>query len=179
MTEKFLDIQPEVINDLIDKLDSEEEEQNFIEGILEEMEDEQPSLYGQFERNLSSADCSLYPEWIPLSSAFTYKMLPERIKREQLTQDHIDTFRRSLLEKRTSFDAENNSARVNVSWALDKLHADSPLYVAWLTDNADRVYKEVGLKASSTFISGGVITAMPFYMREEAKHLSRLFAPNK
>ncbi len=129
----------------------------FIRGVNKRISREQRELYLNLKTakerfQVGSALAYGY------AAAVTYEMLPDEVRKIELTQDQVETSTKSLLDS-------NQDENGCFDWYLDKLIADSPYYINWLIDTLEDIEDP---EEKRDFTYGSVLVTLPFYQRGEA-----------
>lgn len=140
----------------------------FIRGVSRKISKEQPELYKYLRvwAQNSGGDLLAYS----LGTSLTYDLLPESHTKEPLTIEEISTMHQNLVEHATYEEDEQKKPVIDLSWFIDKLEADSPIFKNWLVESIRTIE---GMEGKKSFLMGVTHVAMPFYMREEAKEMEQ------
>lgn len=174
MTERLskLGITQETISVSIEHSDSFEHDlPSYVDSISRKIAREQPELYGYIQlatRHSGVTDLLAYG----LGTSLTYDILPKSHTQKPLTTSEISAMHKTFVEYVTREEQEGKQKTViELSWFIDKLREDSPIFVDWLQDCLKQIESMEGKKS---FILGAIHVSMPFFMRKEGKEMEQI-----
>ncbi len=143
---------------------------SFTRSVLERMRREQPELYGYIKiaaKASGRTDVLAYA----LGASLSYEILPKSHTQKPLTTDEIYAMHHTFIEfAETEVEDEQQKDIIELSWFIDKLEEDSPIFAEWLAESVTIIEDIEGKK---NFIMGAIHVVLPFYRRGEAKELEQ------
>lgn len=166
VTQKAIDISIKHSDSFKDDIPS------FVKEISIRIKREQPELYGYIQlsaQHSGATDLLAYG----LGVSLTYDILPKSHTQKPLTTGEISTMHHTLVEHAILGRKKEGKQKavIELSWFIDKLREDSPIFVDWLQDSLEQIESMEGKKS---FTLGTIHVSMPFFMREEGKEMEQI-----